>query len=110
MPRIQVQVSKDQGRTWKYRWIDQSELDPEKSLLKPGDYTRLRPGTRIMVITMREGRLNSKPLEDSDKLMLFSYEFAGHTIELQAEHQSEADYFLVQRLIAMGLLQRREII
>jgi hypothetical protein len=34
MAKVRVQVSKDNGETWKYQWVDRKEFDTEKSVLK----------------------------------------------------------------------------
>ncbi|MFB4324601.1 hypothetical protein RB298_19865 [Priestia sp. BR_2] len=104
MPKQRVQVSKDKGQTWKFRWIDPTVLDPDKTLLEPGDYI-ITPKGEILVLTIKKGLLQTKRLESSTSAT-YHYIVSGKSYSIEAISQSEADYLLVQQLIKQGEILR----
>lgn len=104
MSKKRVQVSKDRGLTWKYRWVDPAELDPKKSNLVPGEWLRRSEEDQVFVISIRDGNLQSDPLEITNK---FSFTLAtGEEIIVYAVNPNEADSTFVEILIVRGLLKR----
>jgi hypothetical protein len=49
-------VSKDNGKTWKKRWIPTYEFDPEKQILKVGDLVKV--GEAIHSVVIRNGKVD----------------------------------------------------
>lgn len=106
MGKLRVQVSSDRGKTWKYRWVDQKEFDPDMSSLRPGDYVRPPKGD-VLVVGLREGKLTTSPIA-LHAMSLYNYEITGRRFQIEAATQSEADHFLIYELIQSGILRRLE--
>ncbi|QQZ64504.1 hypothetical protein JI735_34255 (plasmid) [Paenibacillus sonchi] len=106
MAKARYQVSSDKGATWKCRWIDRTNFDPRKSVLKPGDYIQTPKGT--VVVSIIEGKLSSAPIDDTF-LVEYRYTFEGEVFSIIASSDSEADYFFAQELLNKGIVVRTEI-
>jgi len=106
MSKERVQVSKDRGRTWKYRWVDRFELDPKKSVLEPGDWMRRGPEHgKIVVVCLKDGKLCTKLLES-----LYEYTYAlasGESYVFLAESSQEADLLFVDELLRLQKIVRK---
>jgi len=110
MSKRKVQVSKDRGKTWKYRWIESQEFDPANSVLQPGDWVRGGPESeRILVVGLRGGRLYSTPIERLSEYT-FNLPATGDTYAFFAEDPEEANLMFVEALLNSGKLVRESAI
>lgn len=107
MSKQRVQVSKDKGRTWKFRWVDSKEFDPANTVLQPGDWVRAGPESeRILVVGLRGGRLFTAPINRLREYM-FSLPATGETYTFFTEHPEEANQMFVEALLNSGKLVRK---
>lgn len=104
MPKRQIQVSKDSGRTWKFRWVDPTVMNPAESILEPGDWLKVAKG--VLIVGFKDGMLTTTPFQ-KEHLPTFKYSIQGqeNEIEIKASTQTLADIELIEELIQKGVNQ-----
>ncbi|WP_146000550.1 hypothetical protein [Paenibacillus pasadenensis] len=104
MPKKKMQVSKDQGDTWKYRWVDPAEIKPEHTILELGDWVRANPESQVFVIGIRKGMLYSFRLEHAPCVYTYTLDI-GQSFSFQTLTKEEADILFIAALKESGILR-----